>query len=119
MQTVTLQLPQRLASTANSIAQKTQQPVEDILIAWLDHAAAELPVSMMSDEQILALTNAQMKQADQDELSNLMAELREGQLTPQGKIRFDELMSAYRKGLRRKSEAFKLAVLRGLMPPLS
>ncbi len=47
MQTVTLQLPNRVASTARSLAEQTKRPIEDILVEWLDQAVADLPVDIL------------------------------------------------------------------------
>lgn len=119
MQTVTLQLPNRVASTARSLAEQTKRPIEDILVEWLDQAVADLPVDSLNDEQLLALTKLQLDTPQQNQLSALLAKNREGTLTPPDKQQLDELMQLYRHGLVRKAEALKVAVARGLIPPLS
>ncbi|MBX3059292.1 MAG: hypothetical protein KF770_22715 [Anaerolineae bacterium] len=118
-QTVTLQLPNRVASTARSLAQQTKRPIEDILVEWLDHAVADLPISSLNDEQVLALTKLQLDQQQQKQLSELLAKNREGTLAPPEMQQLNELMQVYRHGLVRKAEALKVAVERGLVSPLS
>ncbi len=119
MQTVTLQLPNRVASTARSLAEQTKRPIEDILVEWLDQAVADLPVDSLNDEQVLALTKLQLDKPQQSQLSALLAKNREGTLTPPEKQQLDELMQLYRHGLVRKAEALKATVERGLLFPLS
>ena len=118
-QTVTLQLPNNLASTAQVVAQRTKRPVEDVLVEWLDRAASQLPVDLLSDEQLLALTTLEMSPEQQKELSSLLAIHREGELREEEQQSLDRLMQIYRRGLVRKAEAIQVAVARGLIPPLS
>ena len=73
---------------------------------------------MMSDEEILAAAALQMPENEQSELSDLLADQRENQLTETGRARLDALMEIYQQGMVRKSHALRLAVERGLMPPL-
>lgn len=119
MQTITLQLPNRVASTARSLAEQTKRPIEDILVEWLDQAVADLPVDSLNDEQVLALAKLQLDTPQQNQLSEFLAKNREGTLTPPEKRQLDELMQLYRHGLVRKAEALKVAVARGLLSPLS
>ena len=118
-QTVTLQLPNNLASTAQVVAQRTKRPIEDVLVEWLDRAASDLPIELLSDEQLLALTILEMSPEQQEELSNLLVIHREGELSDGEQQSLERLMQIYRRGLVRKAEAIKVAVARGLMPPLS
>ena len=79
---------------------------------------AELPVEELSDEQVLSLSTMQLDHIIQTELSDLLAVNREGRLTNQQRLRLDELMQIYRHNLLRKAQAVKIAVERGLRPPL-
>lgn len=78
----------------------------------------ETQVELMSDEEILATAALQLPEDQQIELSDLLADQREGELTEAGRARLDTLMQIYREGMVRKAQAIKLAVQRGLMPPL-
>ncbi len=118
-QTVTLQLPNRVATTARSLAQQTKRPIEDILVEWLDQAVADLPIDSLTDEQVLALTKLQLDRQQQKQLSELLAKNQEGTLSPPERQQLDKLMHLYRHGLVRKAEALKVAVERGLVSPLS
>lgn len=59
-----------------------------------------------------------MPDAEQDELTELLARNREGELAPADRPRLDELLAAYRRGLVVKGRALKEAVARGLTPRL-
>ena len=118
-QTVTLELPEEVARSAQNIAVRTQRRLEDVLIDWIDHAAAELPVEDLPDDQLLALCDLELDPTLQKELSELLAANREGILTPSTRARLEQLMQLYRRGLVRKAQAIKEAVDRGLRPLLS
>ncbi len=116
---VTLELSEELALRAKDIATRTSRRLEDVLLEWIDHAAAEPPPELLSNSQILALCELQMEVEQQDELSDLLARNREGLLDETKRQRLDELMQVYRRGLVRKAQALQIAVGRGLRPPLS
>jgi hypothetical protein len=117
-ETVTIRVSERVARSATYLAARTDRRVEDILAEWLDQAAVEPPVTSLSDEQVLALCDLQMGLSEQAELGRLLAKNREGVLDDRGRAHLDELMRAYRRGLVRKAQALKVAVQRGLRPPL-
>lgn len=117
-ETVTLELPEDLVIQAKDVATRTQRRLEEVLLEWLDRAAAETPIESLSDSQILALCDLQMDINQQEEMSQLLAENREGQLKETDRQRLDELMQIYRRGLVRKAQALQIAVKRGLRPPL-
>jgi dsDNA-binding SOS-regulon protein len=116
---VTLELPEHVIRSAQAVASQTHRRVEEVLVDWIDQAAAEVPVNSLSDEQILGLCDMQMTQEDQEELSLLLARNREGQLDDTDRTRLDALMQMYRRGLVRKAKAWKVAVARGLRTALT
>ena len=118
IETVTIRVSQRVARSATYLAARTDRRVEDILAEWLDQAVVDPPVASLSDDEVLTLCNLQMEPAEQVELGRLLSENREGILDDQGRIRLDELMRVYRQGLVRKAQALRIAVQRGLRPPL-
>jgi hypothetical protein len=117
--TVTLELPDKIAQNARRIAVKTDQPLADVLIAWLEQMATELPVEELPDDQVISLSNMELDATIQAELSDLLAVNREGILTARQRLRLEELMQIYRHNLVRKAKAVKVAVDRGLRPPLN
>ena len=117
--TITLELPDKIAQNARRVAAKTRRSLSDVLLGWLGQIADDLPVEDLPDEQVLAISAMQLDPASQLELSELLAANREGTLTHQQRLRLDELMQLYRRSLIRKARAMKVAVDRGLRPPLS
>jgi hypothetical protein len=116
---VTLEIPENIERDAREIAERTHQRVEDVLADWLSRVAAELPVDSLPDERILELCDMQMPPKEQLALSDLLARNREKPLSGVDAARLEELMQLYRRGLVRKAEAIKVAVQRGLRPPLN
>jgi pyruvate-formate lyase len=117
---ITLELPDTLAQRARAEAQRSNRPLEEVLIEWLNRVeATEPPVESLPDDQLLALSDAQLDPQQNDELSDLLARNREGQLDEAARQRLDELMQIYRLGLVRKAQALKEAVDRGLRAPLN
>ena len=63
--------------------------------------------------------NTERLEMREQELGDLLARNREGQLSDSERARLDELMQIYRRGLVRKAQALKVAVERDLRPPLN
>ncbi len=116
---VSLELPEHMVRSAQAVAARTHRRVEEVLIDWIDQAAAVLPVDCLSDGEILGLCDMQMADEDQNELSSLLARNREGQLDNTDRARLDTLIQTYRRGLVRKAQAWKVAVARGLRTALT
>jgi hypothetical protein len=115
---LTLQIPESIEQEAHQIARRTQRPVESIIMEWLEFARMEAPVESLSDERVLELCDQMLPVNQQAELSQLIDRNRNGDISPQEIIRLDELMDIYQRGMVRKAEAWKVAVERGLRPPL-
>ena len=117
-ETVTLELPEALAQQAKQIAALTHRRLEEILVEWIDYAISELSIESLPDNQILALCDLQMEAEQQELFSSLLAQNQEGELKEAGVNQLDTLMQVYRRGLIYKARALKVAVERGLRPPL-
>jgi predicted transcriptional regulator len=118
-QIITIEVSDSTARIIEEIAERTGRDRSAVLSELVDRSVKELPVESLSDAEILTLTNLVMTENEQAELSDLLADQRENRLTDNQRIRLDELMKVYRHGLVRKSEALRVAVERGLMPPLT
>ena len=118
-QIVTLDLPPDLAQRAKTVAQQTHRQVEDVLLEWLGRAASDVPIESLPDDQVLALCDLEMSQSEQRELSTLLGRQREGTLDDSARHRLEALMMIYRRGMVEKAQALKVAIERGLRPPLS
>ena len=116
---VTLDLPEEVVRSARGVATRTHRRLEDVLAEWLDHVVDELPVESLPDDQVLDLCDMQMSAEQQAELGDLLAHNREGSLSTDQHSRLEDLMHIYRRGLVRKAQALKVAVERGLRPPLA
>jgi hypothetical protein len=113
-ETVTLELPVELAQQARALAAATNRPLEDAVVDWIGRTVANPPLESLSDARLLDLCDAALDSAQQEELSDLLAGMREGQLSETEQSRLDQLMAVYRRGLVLKAKALKEAVDRGL-----
>ena len=118
-QIFTIDLPTEVAERAQVVATRTHRRVEEVLLEWLGRAATNIPLEWLPDDEIIAISDLQMAEADQVELHELLAAQREGTLNLTDHARLDALLGLYRAGMIRKSQAMKVAVERGLRPPLS
>lgn len=118
-ETVLLELSAELATRARAVALATNRRLEEVVAEWVGRGAAEPAVEFSSDEQLMAMCDASLPAAAQDELSNLLARNRESLLDAGARRRLDELMAYYRQGLLLKAKAWREAVARGIKPPLS
>lgn len=71
---IMLEVPEPLAERARVVAGRTWRSLEAVLLEWLDQAAADLPVDALPDEQVLALRDLQLTNAEQVTLSDLLAQ---------------------------------------------
>jgi hypothetical protein len=115
---VTLDLPEDLATRARMFAAQVHRPFEEVLVEWIARAANEPAVESLPDAEVLALADSQMEEREQEELSDLLAGNEEGLLQEVQRVRLEELMRTYRRGLVRKAQALQTAVKRGLRPPI-
>ncbi len=114
-ETITLELPDTLARQVREVAAITQRRLEDVLAEWIEQAASEIPVELLSNEDVLALCEMRMPPEQQDILDELMIRNREGLISETERRRLDELMRVYRQGLVRKARVWKVAVERKLV----
>ncbi|MBE9061043.1 hypothetical protein [cf. Phormidesmis sp. LEGE 11477] len=119
VQSISLDIPDSIVRQAQQLASQSQQRPEDILLEWLTHSFIEHPVETLPDSQVLALCNMQLDEQQQATLNSLLDKQREDELTPADNKELQFLMKLYRRGLLRKAKALKLAVERGLIPPLN
>jgi hypothetical protein len=115
---VTINVSQQVMHHAAQVASQTNRRVEDVLADWLERVITETPVEMLSDEEVLALTELRLSPEQQAALDTLLVQNREGMLDDGGRRQLDELMHVYEQGLLRKAQALRVAVQRGLREPL-
>lgn len=115
---VTIQVSEQVVRQAATVASQTQRRIEEVLAEWLESVVNELPVEALSDGDVLGLTELQLSDDQQTALSELLDRNRENSLDEKDRRHLDELMRVYEHGLLRKSQAFRVAVQRGLLEPL-
>jgi hypothetical protein len=116
---ITIEISETTARVIHDIAARTGRDPKVVLGELVNRSVMDLPVESLSDEQVIALADLMMSDDDQAELSNLLADQREGNLDDVKQARLNELMQIYRHGLVRKSEAIRVAIQRGLRPSLA
>jgi hypothetical protein len=77
------------------------------------------PISSLSDQQVLTLTQLQMEPEQDAQLSKLLDRQQAGLLIESERIELQTLMQIYQEGLLRKATALSEAVKRGLIEPLN
>ena len=123
---VTVTLPEELYEYARRWATITQRDLPEMLTDALSIVLTpvyttprlERPVSSLSDEDVLALSKAQMRPAEGRRLSELLEKQREGKLAGSERSELLALMQVYNQLWIRQSEALAEAVRRGLRRPL-
>lgn len=117
-QEVTIKISEQVWQRASILAKQKHRKIEKIIEDLLEETVSETRIEDLSDEEVLALTELQLSPTQQKLFSQLLRKNREKLLTAKDKIRLDELMRIYENGLLRKSKALRVAVERGLIPPL-
>ena len=117
-ETVTVEIPCELAQQARALALASNRRLEDAVVEWIGRVVADPPVESLPDGELLALCDATLDAARQEEFSALLADLREDSLATSQRARLEELMAGYRRGLVLKARALSAAVARGLRPRL-
>jgi len=123
---VTLTLPGELYERAKRWATITRRGLPEtltdalaiVLTPMRTTPALEKPIASLYDEQVLALSQVQMKPAQGRRLSELLEKQREGTLFESERSELLALMQVYDLLWLRQSEALAEAVRRGLREPL-
>jgi ABC-type transport system involved in cytochrome c biogenesis ATPase subunit len=118
-QQVTLTVSENVWLYAKAVASRNKLRIDEVLSDWLEKVSNEIDVEKLSDSEVLALAELQMSPSQQILMDELQEENGEGALTIDERKQFDSLMEIYEDALLRKAQAFRVAVERGLMPPLS
>src|SRR5439155_8850911 len=116
-QVIELRLPSEIALWANEIATLTDRDLQAILIDWLK-LGLEGIVAQLSNEQVISLSKLMMNDAQNEELSKLLAQQREREISDEARVRLRELLDIYEYGMLWKAEALKVGVQRGILPPM-
>lgn len=124
---ITITLPDEVYQRAERFARLANRDVASVLADTIQLSIPSVranvldlePISDLSDEQILALTELQMEPEQDTRLSELLDRQQAGLLAEDERLELQALMQIYQEGLLRKATALSEAVKRGLMEPLS
>ena len=123
---VVVTLPEEAYRRAESLADMTSRDVADVVadaaVLWLERVGertqGDRPVEELSNGEILALSEMQMKPKQSRRMSILLERQQDDVLTPAGRLELAALLQVYQEGLLRKAQALREAVQRGLRGPL-
>lgn len=124
---VTVTLPDEVYRRVEQLAQLANRDIADVLADAIKlsippislRTEAIAPVSVLSDEQVIALTQLEMEPEQDERLSNLLDRQQAGTLMESEQLELLTLMQIYQEGLLRKATALSEAVRRGLIEPLN
>lgn len=124
---VTVTLRDDLYRQAEQFAQLSNVKVAEVLTDAIElsllpvnwQASRVEPVSALTDDEVLKLTELQMPPKEDRRLSRLLNRQQAGKLTTEERTELMVLMQAYQTGLLRKAQALSEAVRRGLREPLT
>lgn len=117
-QTITLQLSDDLVSIAQAEAERSAKPLNVVLVQWIERGGGD-DLERLSDQELLAVCDSTMDIHSHKNLSDLQARNREGDLSAPERMRMQELLDVYQRGLLRKAKALKIALGRGLRASLN
>jgi hypothetical protein len=124
---VTVTLPDETYRRAEHLARLTGRPIADILVDTIDISLQPIstensrvgkPVSALSDNEVLLLTDSQMPAEQERQFSQLLDKQQGGKLNHTERSELLMLMQSYQEGLLRNAQALNEAVRRGLRKPL-
>jgi hypothetical protein len=123
---VMVTLPDEVYRRAVTLARLSGRRMSDVLADTIalslpllsPQADAAQPLSTLSDDQVLALADAQMEPAQDRQFSRLLDRQQAGTLTEAERSELLVLMQIYQETLLRKAQALHEAIRRGLREPL-
>lgn len=124
---ITLMLPEKLVEHARRFGQATQRDVGQVLADALEmmwstiNTLSDLGthVSLLSDEEVLALADLKMDPVQNERLGELQMRGKAEGLTEAERAELLALLHIYQTGQLRKSEGLAEAVRRGLRQPIT
>ncbi len=124
---ITITLPDEVYQRAERFARLANRDIASVLVDTIQLSIPPIradildlePISDLSDEQVLALTELQMEPDQDARLSELLDRQQAGLITGDERLELQALMQIYQEGLLRKATALGEAVKRGLMESLS
>ncbi|MTJ51736.1 hypothetical protein FJR38_03095 [Anabaena sp. UHCC 0253] len=123
---ITITLPDDVYQKAEHFARLANRDLASVLVDTIQFSIPPIsleattlePVSALSDQQVLALTELQMESEEDSRLSELLDKQQAGIVTESEYSELQTLMQIYQEGLLRKATALSEAVKRGLIKEL-
>jgi len=120
---ITITLPDDVYQKAEHFARLANRDLASVLVDTIQFSiplisleATNLePVSALSDQQVLALTELQIESEEDSRLSELLDKQQAGIVTESEYSELQTLMQIYQEGLLQKATALSEAVKRGLI----
>lgn len=118
---INVELPEVLYKNVSHLARAKKKTVAEFVKNAVRKAVdketeiLERPLADCSDNEVLALANMKMSEAENARMSELLEKQREEMISPLERNELDALMRVYQAGNLRKSQGIYEAVLRGLI----
>jgi predicted transcriptional regulator len=118
---ISIKLPDSLYRGVTHLAKTKKKSVSEIIKNAVKKSVAEeteildRPLTGCSDEEVLALANLKMSEAENRRMSELLDKQREETITPLERNELDALFRVFQFGNLRKAEGIYEAVQRGLI----
>jgi hypothetical protein len=124
---VMVTLPDEVFERAQRLAQVSHREVSDLLAETIAVSLPSLrlqpgrpePVATLTDAEVIALTDLQLPNAQDQRLTMLLDRQQSGTMTETERAELAALFQLYQEGLLRKAQALAEAVHRGLREPLT
>ena len=105
--------------TERNINEMLSDSLESLLLPFAVSPETSQPVSALSDQEVIALTELQLPPKQDRRLSGLLDKQQADKINPQERAELFALMQMYQEGLLRKARSLNEAVKRGLLEPLT
>jgi hypothetical protein len=115
---ITISLSDKIFANVANFASKTHRRVDEIIVEKIERDFSpeiERPLLNCTNDEVLALANIKMSEAENNRLSELFDNQREEVISPLERNELDALMRVYEVGNLRKAQGIVEAVQRGLI----
>jgi hypothetical protein len=135
METITINLPSKLAAYARSLAELRQQKLPDFIQSELQRALAKKDggridrvrgqaekqnkLAALSDQEVMRLANLRMEKWQALQMHRLIHQAGAREITPEEQKILDTLLEIHNEIGTRKALGISEAIRRGLLPPMS
>jgi hypothetical protein len=115
---ITISLSDKIFANVANFASKTHRRIDEILVEKIERDFSpeiDRPLLNCTNDEVLALANMKMSEAENNRLSELFDKQREDIISPLERNELDALMRVYEVGNLRKAQGIVEAVQRGLI----